>query len=44
MDADLLDATRQAVAGFLRERDLPPKLSRLRDEAIRLLGSVPKGG
>ncbi|MBR4253115.1 MAG: hypothetical protein IKQ15_12595 [Kiritimatiellae bacterium] len=39
MDTNLLDATRHAVADFLRERDLSPRLARLRDQALCHLGT-----
>lgn len=41
MDANLLDATRHAVADFLRERNLSPRLARLRDQALCILVTAP---
>ncbi len=39
---DLVDATKHELIGFLREKELSPKLSRLRDQAIDWFRAVPE--
>ena len=40
--SDIVDATKHELIGFLREKDLSPKLSRLRAQAIDWLRSAPE--
>ena len=40
---DLVDATKRELIGFLREKELSPKLARLRDQAMSWLRTVHAG-